>query len=279
MADERIHRAVSDDGTGIAGRVYGSGPPLVLVHGAASDGEVEWAPAVPLLAERFTCYLLDGRCRGLSDASDDLSPERLVEDITAFVDSIGVPVRLAGASGGGMYVLGAAARSAAVAAVAVWEPVVLETISEQLAESFQEVLERMRTDVVAGRHVDAAATFLSLVGTDAEMAALAASGELAKASRYAAVDLREVEQATTSEGPTPTDPSVLTKITAPVLLLLGGESKQRDWFRAGAAFAAEHLADARVREIAGVGHLTHQVTPQPLARELLDFFTSTPQRV
>ncbi len=37
MTNERIHRAMSRDGTEIAGRVYGQGPPLVLVHGAMDD--------------------------------------------------------------------------------------------------------------------------------------------------------------------------------------------------------------------------------------------------
>jgi len=45
----------------------------------------------------------------------------LQEDIDAFVESIGVPVRLMGWSGGGPLVLGAAERTDAATAVATWE--------------------------------------------------------------------------------------------------------------------------------------------------------------
>lgn len=274
MAESRIHRAVSADGTEIAGRVYGDGPPLVLVHGACADGELEWGAVVPLLAGHFSCYLPDLRCRGLSRHSDDLTPERLVQDVVAFADSIGEPVGLAGASGGGMYALGAAAQSTAVAAVAAWEPVVFEVVDDRLVAEFQGVLERMGAEHAAGRDVDAATTFLSFVGTDEEMSALAASGDLDEAARYIAVDLKEIGQDTTDDSPSPTDPSVLAEVKAPVLLLRGTATKQGEWFRRGLRFAAEHLPDAQVREIPAIGHLTHQVRPEPLGRELREFFAS-----
>ena len=122
MPEERIHRAVSADGTEIAGRVRGQGPPLVLVHGGIGDGEIAWEALLPHLTDRFTCYLPSTRGRGLSADNPDHSPPRLEEDVTAFVDSIGEPVCLVGWSGSGAWVLGAAARSASVAAVAAYEP-------------------------------------------------------------------------------------------------------------------------------------------------------------
>ena len=39
MTHTRVHRAVSADGTEIAGRVQGEGPALVLVHGGIGDGD------------------------------------------------------------------------------------------------------------------------------------------------------------------------------------------------------------------------------------------------
>lgn len=274
---ERIHRAVSADGTQIAGRVSGQGPPLVLVHGSVADGESEWAAALPWLRERFTCYAMSTRGRGLSGHSDDLAPDRLVEDVTAFADSIGQPVRLAGVSGGGTLVLGAAARSGSVAAVACWEPVVLEVVPEQVAASFEKVVARMGELYAAGEHTEAVRTFLSFVGNEQELAALAAAGEFEHGARYLAVDLRELEQAFTAEGTSATDPSVLAKVTAPVLLLHGAESKQIGWFRDGVEFARAHLSDARVRVVPGVGHLSCQVTPEPIVRELLGFLTTGPR--
>ena len=40
MTADRIHRAISTDGTEIAGGVHGQGPPLVLFHGLPEDGDI-----------------------------------------------------------------------------------------------------------------------------------------------------------------------------------------------------------------------------------------------
>jgi pimeloyl-ACP methyl ester carboxylesterase len=47
MASDRIQRAVSADGTEIAGHVHGQGPPLVLFHGGPDDGDLAWEVLVP----------------------------------------------------------------------------------------------------------------------------------------------------------------------------------------------------------------------------------------
>ena len=47
VTEERVHRAVSADGTEISGRVQGQGPPLVLVHGGFGNGEVAWKKTSP----------------------------------------------------------------------------------------------------------------------------------------------------------------------------------------------------------------------------------------
>ena len=57
MNEKRIHRAVSADGTEIAGRVVGEGPALVLVHGGIGHGDLAWEALLPHLTDRFTCYL------------------------------------------------------------------------------------------------------------------------------------------------------------------------------------------------------------------------------
>jgi len=90
----QIYRAVSDDGTEIVGRVTGQGPPLVLLPAGPGDSITTWRFLLPFLSDHFTCYLVDTRGRGLSAHSNDHSPERLVQDIKAFIKSIGKPVGL-----------------------------------------------------------------------------------------------------------------------------------------------------------------------------------------
>lgn len=65
VMSDRIHRATSAGGTEIAGHVYGQGPPLFFVHGGIGD-EDSWRLVIPFLSERFTCYPLSLRGRGLS---------------------------------------------------------------------------------------------------------------------------------------------------------------------------------------------------------------------
>jgi pimeloyl-ACP methyl ester carboxylesterase len=172
MTGDRIHRAVSADGTETAGRVHGQGPPLVLVHGRPHDGDIAWEALLPHLTDRFTCYLPSTRGRGLSADSPDHSPPRLQEDFNAFVDSIGEPVFVAGWSTGGPWALGAAAHSGAVAAVTVYEPTVIPVMREDDLASLRAMVEELGVAAGDGRLVDAVRAFHAWLGTDDEVAAL-----------------------------------------------------------------------------------------------------------
>jgi pimeloyl-ACP methyl ester carboxylesterase len=174
MTEDRIHRAVSADGTEIAGRVAGQGPPLVLVHSPVHDGDIAWVAMLPLLTDRFTCYLPSLRGRGLSGDNPDHSPPRFQEDVNAFVDSIGQPVCLMGWSDGGSLALGAAAHSDAVAAVAAFEPGVYPLMREEDLARFGATVERWSEATADGRLLDATNVFHRFVCTDDEFAALEA---------------------------------------------------------------------------------------------------------
>ena len=172
MSDERVHRAVSADGTEIAGRVRGRGPALVLVHGGIGDGDIAWGALLRHLTDRFTCYLPSTRGRGLSSDNPDHSPARLGEDVTAFVDSIGELVCLVGWSGSGAWVLGAAVRSGSVAAVAAYEPFVVSVMREDDLARTSATMEQVGMAAADGRLVDAARAFAAWICTDNEIVAL-----------------------------------------------------------------------------------------------------------
>jgi pimeloyl-ACP methyl ester carboxylesterase len=272
MTEERIHRAVSVDGTEIVARVRGEGPPLVLVHGGIGDGDIAWEALWPHLTDRFTCYLPSTRGRGLSGDDPDHSPPRLEEDVTAFVDSIGEPVGLVGWSGSGAWVLGAAARSASVAAVAAYEPGVISLMSGgDLGRTFSTV-EQMGTATADGRLVEALRAFAPWICTDEEIAALERTDFFERWAPAVPAMLRFVQQDASYEGARSTDPEELARIDAPVLLLRGEQSRLGTWFADVAQFIAQHVAEPQVCEVPGVGHFAPLLQPESIADELITFF-------
>lgn len=276
MTDERIHRAVSADGTEIAGRVRGQGPPLVLVHPPVVGPDIAWQALVPHLTGRFTCYLPSLRGRGLSGDNPDHSPPRLQEDFNAFVDSIGDPVYLMGWSDGGSLALGAAAHSGFVTAVAAYEPSVWPLMREDELARQGAMVEKVSAATADDRLIDAARIFHRYVCTDNEFDALDAD-YLERQGGIWPLLLREIQQSMAYEGPEPTDPEVLGHIDAPALILLAQQTRLKTWFTDSAQHIAHHVADSQIRELPGVGHFAPLVAPEPTAKELISFFDSVRQ--
>jgi pimeloyl-ACP methyl ester carboxylesterase len=273
VATEWIHRAISSDGTEIAGRVEGQGPPLVLVQSSVHDGEWAWEALLPHLTDRFTCYLPSLRGRGSSGDSPDHSPPRFQEDIDAFVDSVGEPVLLVGWSDGANLALGAAARSGGVAAVAAYEPAVYRLMREDDLARFGSAIEQQMEAVADGRPLDAVQIFLRFVCNEDELAALEPAYLEQQASLHPLV-MEEAEQEASYNGPQPTDPEVLARIDAPVLVLLGQQTRLDTFFTDSAQHVVQTVADSRVRELPDVGHYAPMVAPEPVAKELISFFAS-----
>jgi pimeloyl-ACP methyl ester carboxylesterase len=275
MADDRIHRITTDDGVEIAARVHGQGPPVMLVHGALEDGDTCWESMLPFLSDRFTCYAVHLRGRGLSGRSRDLSRRRHVQDLTAVAASIGGAVGLVGESGGGFMALGAAAQSDAVAALAVYEPVVVEAQTPEEAAKFRDVVERVDALAAAGRLDEGVRAFADWIGNDEETAALPDEAVEALTPNLL-VQVDEFKQILDSlEEPgaySPTDPAELARITAPVLVLRGSETARGDWFTECVRHVDRHVRETDVREIPGAGHFGTAFHPEPLAREIGAFF-------
>ncbi len=274
MTAETIHRTVSADGTEVAGRVVGQGPPLVLLHGSLYSGETAFDGLLPHLTDRYTCFLPSTRGRGLSAEADEYRPERLLEDVTAYVDSIGQPVPVFGWSQGGMLALGAAASSDAVSSVIAYEPAVLEEFDEEFMDGFTDTMEHMALEVEQGRPAEAARMFLGLMLNDDEFEAFVAEGLHEVAAPCVPADLREFEDLD-PDGPSLTDPDLLATITVPVLLLQGDRTPAV--FERGNRHVVEHAPTAENRIIPGAGHGGPGLVPEPVARQLISFLQGTPE--
>ena len=273
MEKRGIHRVNVDDGVELAGHVYGQGPALVFVHGALEDGEKWWLGMMPHLSDRFCCYLMDLRGTGMSDDHPDLSPQRHARDVAAFVESIGGPVGVVGESGGGLWTLGAIARSEAIVAAAVYEPAVMDVQTRAQAEAFEEEVTRMRELADDGQMVEAAEVFLRGVYSDEEWATVPRE-YLEASGRYVPRQLSEFEQLAESKY-SPTDPQELAKINVPLLLLTGTGGETSDWMEKSIGHIASFVDDAQVRKVEGLGHAGPLLQPEIVAREVRQFFERT----
>ena len=271
LGGERIHRARSVDGTEIAGRVQGQGPPLVLLHGRLEDGDLCWRMLLPHLVDRFACYLPSTRGRGLSGDSVDHSPKRLLQDVVAFVESIGEPVGVFGESSGAALALGAA-QTDAVTAVAAYEPTVTGVISEEDRATIGEMATAVGRSLERGRPVDGLWRLAEVLGNEQERAAMSHSDFPEAASRYVPVAMMEFQQASQSTGPAPTDAGELAKVDVPALVMHGARTAMRTWVSASARHVADHLPSARVHEIDGAGHFGPVLGNRHVADEITRFF-------
>lgn len=71
---------------------YGSGLPLVLIHGSFSKHITNWELVKPLFEKQFTVYAIARRGRGEIDVTEDHSLKGESLDVVTLIDAIGEPV-------------------------------------------------------------------------------------------------------------------------------------------------------------------------------------------
>ena len=270
MSEPRTHFVTTTDGVEIGGTVHGQGPPLVFVQGTMGDGDLDWQGLLPHLSDRFTCHLPSWRGRGLSGDHPDLGLERIVDDVVAYVESVGAPTGLVGWSRGASLAFAAAARSDAVAAVVPFELGVLKVMDEQERAAFMAAGARMGELAAEGRWTEAVRAIAGWPFNDEELAAAEEAGYFEAAGRYVPNLLALLRQWAQHEGPTPEDPAALAALATPTLVLHG--SHTRPWFVTSARYVADHVPNARIQEVPGARHAAPLTHPQALAKLLAEFF-------
>ena len=274
MSNQRTHHVTTTDGVTIGATVHGEGPPLVFLHGIIGDADLDWQALLPHLTGRFTCHLPSMRCRGLSGDHPNLGFDRQVDDLIAYVDSIGEPVRLVGWSGGGSMALAVAARLDAVVAVAAVEPGMLSLADEHEKAALRGAITRTAELVAEGRLAAASGAFAGWPFNDDEVATAETAGYFEAAGRYAPNLLSALQQFMQNP-PTVDDPAVLAAITAPVLVLVGSDT--RAFFASSARHVADHVPNARMQQIADAAHASPLTHPGAVAEALTEFFAPATQ--
>lgn len=255
----------SGDGTLIAYEQGGRGSHLVLVHGI-SGNSVGWKAVRPRLEEHFTVTRMDRRGRGGSGDSREYAIEREFEDVAAVVNALDAPVLLLGQSFGAVCALEAAMRTGKLAGLVLYEPPVLE--GESLTSP--ELLDRLENLLAAGDREGVVRTFLAevprLSPKEIEMFASSPSwpGRIAAAHTLPR-ELRSVEAYRL--------PDQVSKLSTPVLLLLGGDSPAV--FGRANANLEKILPNSRTVVMPGQKHIAMDTAPDLFVGAVLDFSRGT----
>jgi pimeloyl-ACP methyl ester carboxylesterase len=263
MADRQV---VSSDGTVIAFGESGSGPPLVLVHGTTND-RTSFRFVEPILADHFTVHSIDRRGRGASgDSRGEYRIEQEFDDIAAVVDSLDQPADLLGHSYGATITLGAALQCDNLRRLVLYEPTPGVPNVDDPAE-----LDRLDHLLAAGNSEELLRTVMvDLAGMEPPVF------EELRASpvwpnRLAATPT--VPREFRAEEACHLEPDALAGLTVPTMFLVGTESPA--FAREATDQVASMVANARVVELAGQGHVATLTAPELVAAEVVAFLTET----
>lgn len=253
---------VSEDGTLIAHRQSGAGPPLVLVHGTGID-HTYWDPVVPELSRHFTTYAVDRRGRGESGDPEVYAIEREFEDVASLVDSIPGPVHLVGHSYGALCSLEVSLLSRNIGRMVLYEPLVHTTVPIDIPEDAVEEYD----ELVASGRSEKALMMMYAVG-DAphdEVDALRSQPNWATRVTVAGTIPREMYAARAYHF----DPARFRGMKVPTMLVSGSDTSA--FYKAATAMLAAVLPNCHTVILMGHGHEGVVTAPGPFLREVIDF--------
>jgi pimeloyl-ACP methyl ester carboxylesterase len=230
-----------------------------MVHGSLAVAEA-WSAVANLLADSFTCYLMDRRARGRSGDAPDYSIEREYQDIAAVLRAAGPRPHLIGHSYGAVCALGAALETP-VDKLILYEP--------PAGAVFGPELEEYRQAIAAGDTESALEIGITkVVGVpQSQFEAMRADPIFSMFKALAPGWVREMEAierlGTSLERYRP--------IQSSVLMLLGTDTS--DSLKNSTAALTRVLKNARIAELSGQGHVALRTAPSLVAERVREFLT------
>ncbi|WP_121743550.1 alpha/beta fold hydrolase [Natronorubrum halophilum] len=258
-----METVTSADGTSIAFERSGSGPPFVLVHGTTAD-HTRWEPVLSAFEEYFTVYALDRRGRGESGDAAKYDLKREFEDVAAVVDSIDETVVLLGHSYGALCSLEASLRTDNLRALVLYEPPI-PVGGHEISQ--EDELAEMASLLDGGEDEQALVLFLNEIADipSAQIDALRAAPNWQDRVDAAHTASRETRAPDNYHF----DPARFEQMTAPTLLLMGGESPR--WFKDAVEMVADALSDSRIVVLEGQEHVAMNTAPDLFVAAVLSF--------
>ena len=243
----------SADGTQIACRSIGEGPPLVLVHGTGTTSG-DWVGLLPFLRSRFTVVTMDRRGRGRSGDGPEYSMEREAEDVLAVLEAVDGEL-LVGHSYGGLCSMVAAARTERLRRLVLYEPPI--AVPERWAQG-------VRDRVEGGDGEQVLSGFLAAVGMgDDQLAAIRSSAAWPVLLGTVSTLPRELLAA--ADWPVPEGP-----LDVPTLYLVGADTTNRSYLD-GLGKLLTRFTDVTHEELPGQLHVAHVFAAEAFAERIAAF--------
>lgn len=239
---------------------YGSGPPLVLVHGGFSDHESNWESVRPFLESEYTVYAVARRGRGETPATRGHSVEDESLDVVSLLQQIGESVFLLGHSYGAQVALGAAAMvPELVRKLVLYEAPWPSAIGGDALACLEDLARAGRWDAFAR-------TFFHdvLLVPSAELESLRASGlwpAIVADAEASLGDLRALSRYQFA-------PESYRTLSVPVLLQIGSESPRAMYVTDALAAVLPHVV---IEELPGQAHEGMTTAPRLYADAVLRF--------
>ena len=249
------------DGTEIAYRRSGSGPPLVLVHGAWSSHH-DWDDVVPALAESFHVVAYDRRGHSQSERPPGQgSIHEDVDDLAELIERLGLDTAwVVGNSFGASIALRLAAEHGELLhGVIAHEPPLFDVISDDpdlapLVEEDEKMTANVADLIASGDHEGGAKQFIEF-----ELG----PGSWSQLPPYLRATLVENAPAFLDEARDPDqyafDPAWLADFHRPVMLTTGSESPPT--YAGVVSRLADALPAVEVMQFEGAGHIPHMTHP------------------
>jgi pimeloyl-ACP methyl ester carboxylesterase len=259
MTTERF-TVSSTDGVKISVQKAGSGPALLLIHGALFNGPLTWTAVLPKLAEHFTVYAMDRRGRAPSGDAKEYSLSIEADDIARVVEAIGGPVVVLSHSYGALASLDALDRLKTVSHLILYEPpVALKPREPAIIANLDRALE-------AGDREQLVTIFLrDQIGVPPDRIAMMASSPMWPIVLQIAPTLPRETRGVNNYRPSP---ERLANWKAPTTLLLGSETV--GLLRDAAFFIRDAIPGCRLVVLEGQGHGAMLEAPEFFADKILE---------